>query len=195
VESVTVRKLKRPVGSGAWGAYVLGADEYGTWLHTPAGSRYRGNDGEQTLVCEVAQDSHGVGRPIVALIPTSGWWIATWYPASSARSVTVDVCTPPVITDRVWTYTDLELDPWRDVDGLVEVDDWAEFRDSCTSGQIRPDEAAAATLAVRQVEEALRQSDEPFGHVGPTRLERALALRLPPVTDIGLDRCRVRPRS
>lgn len=75
-----MKKVKRPAGSGMWSSYVLGTDDFGTWLHTPAGSVYRGEDGRQAGVCEVAQDDRGVGRPIVQLIPLNA------YRASASRS-------------------------------------------------------------------------------------------------------------
>lgn len=128
VDIVAIRKLKRPVGFGVWSAYVLGVDEYGTWLHTPPGSSYCGHDGERTDVCALAQDSSGAGRPVVQLIAPGAWWIATWYPVSEGFVVTVDICTPAVLAARTWTYVDLELDPWRSVDGGVPTDDWDEFR-------------------------------------------------------------------
>src|SRR4051794_36067886 len=96
VDVVTVQKLKRPSGCGMWRSYVLGSDEFGTWLHTPAGSFYRGEDGGHVGYCEVAQDGQGVGRPIVQLIQPGAWWIATWYRPTADRSVTIDICTPAV---------------------------------------------------------------------------------------------------
>ena len=48
LETVFVRKMKRPVGSGVWSAYVLAHDAYGLWLHSPVGSLYRGEDGRTT---------------------------------------------------------------------------------------------------------------------------------------------------
>ena len=128
VQMVFVQKLKRPSGSGIWGAYVLADDEFGIWLHTPAGSRYEGQDGEHVDVCEVAQDTNGAGRSIVQLIAPDAWWIATWYPPGTGLEVSVDICTPAALMDQTFTYTDLELDPWRDADGEVATDDWDEFQ-------------------------------------------------------------------
>jgi hypothetical protein len=182
VDVVAVRKLKRPVGSGIWSAYVLGVDEYGTWLHTPPGSLYRGHDGERTEVCAVAQDSAGAGRPIVQLIPPGAWWIATWYAVTEERVVTVDICTPAVLAGRTWTYVDLELDLWRSIDdGVVATDDWDEFRDACEVGQIRQDEAAQAIAAVATVEDLLRLGVEPFGREGAMKLTTTQEMALPPL--------------
>ena len=179
MDVVCVEKLKRPVGSGVWGAYVLAADEFGTWLHTPAGSLYRGENGQEAGVCEVAQDSNGVGRSIVQLIPPDAWWIATWYPAIADHDVTVDICTPAVFVDRTWTYGDMELDLWRDRYGKVTTDDWDEFQAARDAGWITQPEAAESMAATETIERLLRQRVEPFGRVGIDRLTVATQLALP----------------
>jgi len=181
VDIVAIRKLKRPFGFGAWSAYVLGVDEYGTWLYTPPGSLYCGHDGERMGVCDVAQDSTGAGRPIVQLVAPGARWIATWYPVTEARVVTVDICTPPVLAGQTWTYVDLELDPWLSLDGAVTTDDWDEFRDACAGGQISQDEAVQAIAATAAVEDLLRRGIKPFGHGGAKRLATAQELALPPL--------------
>jgi hypothetical protein len=181
VDVVTVRKLKRPIGSGVWGAYSLGTDRFGAWLHTPTGSLYRGEDGHRAGVCVVAQGNNGAGQPIVQLIAPGAWWIATWYPTGAAHDVTVDICTPAQFTERTWTYADLELDPWRSADGAVSTDDWDEFHAACAAGRISPTEASEAKTATTAIEARLKQRDEPFGHAGATKLTAALALELPPL--------------
>jgi hypothetical protein len=181
VDVVTLTKLKRPIGSGVWGAYSLGTDQFGAWLHTPTGSLYRGDDGYRTGVCAVAQGNNGAGQPIVQLIAPGEWWIATWYPTAAAHDVTVDICTPAQFTDQTWTYTDLELDPWRSRDGTVSTDDWDEFHAACAAGRISPTEASEAKTATTAIEARLKQRDEPFGRVGATKLTAALALELAPL--------------
>lgn len=166
---------------------MLGVDEYGTWLHTPPGSLYCGHVGERMDVCDVAQDSAGAGRPIVQLIAPGAWWIATWYPVTEARVVTVDICTPAVLAGRTWTYVDLELDPWRSVDGAVTTDDWDEFRDACDLGQIGQEEAVQAIAATAAVEDLLRLGVEPFGREGAVRLTTAQEMALPPLLSDSAD--------
>ena len=179
MDSVSVMKLKRPVGSGLWGAYVLGSDDFGTWLHTPAGSIYRGEDGHHTGVCEVAQDSHGVGRSIVQLIPPEDWWIATFYPPTADLDVTVDICTPAILDHGTWKYTDLELDPWRSRDGAVATGDWPDFRAAHDAGWITDDEAETCMVTAKTMEVLLRKRTEPFDQVGMARLAVATELCLP----------------
>lgn len=62
MEIISVRKVKRPIGWGRWQAYVLDADEYGTWTYTPAGSIFTSDDGSGVVsTCEVARDADGRG--------------------------------------------------------------------------------------------------------------------------------------
>jgi hypothetical protein len=182
--TVFVRKLKRPAGSGVWPAYVLAEDAYGLWLHSPAGSLYRGEDGRTTGLCEVGQGDRDAGRPIVQLIPPAGWWIATWSGDDAELPVTVDICTPPALAGPEWTYTDLELDPCRTYAGAVRTDDWDEFVAACDSGLIPRAEQVAARKATAEIEHLLRQRVEPFGEIGSGRLDTALAMVLPPLTDL-----------
>jgi hypothetical protein len=182
VDVVSVKKVKRPAGAGIWRAYVLGTDQFGTWLHTPAGSVYLGDDGKDTGVCEVAQDDDGVGRPIVQLITPGAWWIATWYPPSADRDVTVDICTPPASVGSTCTYTDLELDPWRSRDGQVGTDDWDEFHAAHTAGWIDQHELVAAQAAAEMIEGLLQERTEPYGRTGHDLLKAATDLGLPHLT-------------
>lgn len=70
MEIISVRKVKRPIGWGRWQAYVLDADEYGTWTYTPAGSIFTSDDGSGVVsTCEVARDADGRGRHSVLLLP------------------------------------------------------------------------------------------------------------------------------
>ncbi|CAN5560739.1 hypothetical protein BH10ACT10_BH10ACT10_17350 [soil metagenome] len=181
MDVVELRKVKRPVGVGTWQAYVLGQDVYGTWLYTPPGSLYRGQDDEGVGVCDVGQDDTGAGRPVVQLIAPGAWWTPTWYPDTEARVVTVDVCTPPELTDQTWTYIDLELDPWVSNTGAVTTDDWDEFQIACTAGRIDTHEASQAITAVTTLEDLLRGGVEPFGVAGRERLTAAMRLPLPPL--------------
>ena len=184
LETVFVRKLKRPVGSGVWSAYVLAEDTYGLWLHSPVGSLYRGEDGRTTELCEVGQGDRDAGRPIVQLIPPAGWWIATWSGGDAELPITVDICTPPALVGPEWTYTDLELDPYLTDAGAVRTDDWDEFLAACESGLIPPAEQVAARKATADIEHLLRQQVEPFGEIGYGRLDAALAMALQPLTDL-----------
>jgi hypothetical protein len=109
-EVAFIRKLKRPDGSGMWPAYRTGEDRFGTWLFTPQGSLYRGEKAGVAVCCNVGSPV-GPGIAVMHLVPWTGWWIATFWDQAEPRwRATVDICTPPRLSDGVWTYTDLELD-------------------------------------------------------------------------------------
>lgn len=184
LETVFIRKLKRPKGSGVWSAYVLAQDVHGLWLHSPLGSLYRGEDGRTIGVCEVGQGDRDAGMPIVQLIPPAGWWIATWSGDRAKPLITVDICTPPSLVGSEWTYTDLELDPYLTDDGVVGTADWDEFFAACESGLIPYPEQVAARDATAHIEHLLRERVEPFGGVGHDRLDTALSMSLPPLVDL-----------
>jgi Protein of unknown function (DUF402) len=181
-EVTFIRKLKRPDGSGLWPAYRIGADQYGTWLFTPRGSRYRGEKAGVASYCSVGSPV-GPGIAVLHLVPAAGWWIAAFPDRDGSRwSVTVDICTPPRLDGGVWTYTDLELDiEVAAGTGEVRIADEDEFAAACASGYIPAGEAAAARQAADQVARLIRDAREPFARAGPRRLGEALGLGLPPV--------------
>jgi hypothetical protein len=175
-----IRKRKRPSGCGLWPTYLLGSDEHGTWLFTPQHSRHRDHEG---LYCEVAQTSPGgPGEHALHLVPTDGWWFATWRPSGV---LVADISTPPVLVDNEWTYVDLELDPYRRPDGSVGTQDWDELADAYRDGLIDDAEHAAAVAASRTLEHQFTNAVEPFGTQGWDRLDEAIALGLPALTDFG----------
>lgn len=182
-EVTYIQKLKRPDGSGLWPAYHTGTDQYGTWLFTPRGSRYRGEGGGTVGYCNVGSPV-GPGVAVMHLVPVTGWWIATFRDRDGGRwSVTVDICTPARLAASTWTYTDLELDIHVDArTGEVQVVDEDEFADACDRGHIAAGEALAARQGTDQVVRLIGDEREPFSHVGHRRLAEALALALPPVT-------------
>jgi hypothetical protein len=78
VETTVVRKIKRGQGLGRWPAYVVGQDSYGLWLHSPAGTIYRGETADGIVELEVGQGNRQAGLSVVQLIRKAGWWIASW---------------------------------------------------------------------------------------------------------------------
>jgi hypothetical protein len=152
-------------------------------LH-PAGSLFRGSDGETDGECEVGQGNRDAALPVVSLIPADRWWIATWYANSADRRITVDICTPATLIDGEWTYIDLKLDPHRTRDGRVGIADEDEFLDACNAGTISGGEQVAAREATTDVERLLRHRAEPFGSVGWRWLRHAMAMPLPPLTEL-----------
>jgi hypothetical protein len=192
MQTVGIRKLKRPRGYGRWQAYVLAEDAHGLWLYSPAGSRYRGSDGHTTAECEVGQGNRDAGLRVVSLIPCGGWWIATWTgndpepgrPHVTDPWISVDICTPPSVIVGEWTYVDLELDPHRSQAGRVWIDDEDEFEAACRAGLISREEQTQARLGASETAGLLRASKEPFGGAGWDRLHAGIEMRLPPLTDL-----------
>lgn len=184
LEQVYLRKCKRPTASGVWSAYVLAEDPDGMWLYTPAGSLYRGTNGDSVGYCESGMDSDGAGRSTVHLIPSSGWWFATWIDGGDEPAVAIDICTPATRVGPEWTYVDLELDPYKQPDGTVGVDDWDEFVAACAAGVISRSEEAAARSATARLEEWLTDRVEPFGDKGSGWLNTARGMGLVPLTDL-----------
>lgn len=167
-----------------WSAYVLAEDADGVWLHTPAGSLYRGEDGEHVGYCESGMGRDGAGRSTVHLIPSNGWWFATWIDGPDEPAIAIDICTPATRVGSEWTYVDLELDPYKRKDSTVGVDDWDEFVDACAAGVISREEEAAARSATARIEAWLGNRTEPFGSRGDGWLDKTRGLGLAPLTDL-----------
>jgi hypothetical protein len=157
-------------------------DACGVWLYSPKGTIYRGRTGSIVTECEVGQGDREAGRAVMHLVPTTGWWFAVWLADGETSFIAIDICTPPVLIDDEWRYTDLELDPVAYADGRFELQDREEFVAACGAGVITPAEAAEARAAADVLEGYLKGGVEPFGTVGWERLRRALASGLPPIT-------------
>lgn len=181
-----IRKVKRPIGTGVWAAYVLDEDEHGLWLYTPPGSLFRGEDGQAIITCEVGQGPGDPGgRPVLQLIQRDAWWTAAWNGGDAELAISVEICRPPVLVGAEWRFVDLELDPYRRVDGVVGTDDWDDFLQAYAAGLITRAEHDAAREAAAQMERWLSQRVEPFGEIGQRRLDAAIAMSLPPLLDLG----------
>lgn len=176
-----IRKLKRPATMYRWPAYVVARDRHGLWLFSPQGTVHRGQVGEWIGECRVGEPTHGA--PVIQLIPVAQWWTAVWC-RDCAATISVDICTPPVLEHGEWTYTDLELDPIRRGDGHINVDDEDEFAASCSAGLISDSEAARARLATADTVRCMQDGTEPFGGLGWQRLGAALSRSLPPITTL-----------
>lgn len=179
VQTILVRKVKRPTGSGLWGAYHLTDDEYGTWLYVPLGSIYRGTDGRTSGVCQVGQgDRRPMGAACVHLAPRGHWWFASW----GLTRISIDISCPPALVAGECSYIDLEIDLTGD-DRAVEIWDEDEFDEARRAGWISPVEAEFARAATAEVAELVRCGREPFGRLGWDRLAVAQKLRLRPLVN------------
>ena len=179
---VFIRKRKRPSGSALWPTYRTGQDRFGTWLFTPQGSYFRAEKNGAVGCCNVGSPV-GPGIAVMHLVPRTGWWIATFWDQDEPRwSVTVDICTPPRLSDGVLTYIDLELDilVGRGT-GDAQIVDEDEFAAACDGGSIPPAEAPAARQTANEIALLAGHGAPPFADTGARRLHAARELRLLPI--------------
>ncbi len=97
---------------------LLGEDEYGVWVGTPAGTRVRRGT-ERTVVLAAAH---------VQLFPRDAWWTGSFHAMPSRVEIYCDITTVPSwpTPDEV-TMVDLDLDVCRRRGGRVELLDEDEF--------------------------------------------------------------------
>lgn len=155
----TMSKQKWSVSSGtcmeafSWSIENLGRDNYGTWLGARAGNPVRQPDG------------HGVEaqkHDAVWLVADEAWSLpAFWY--TEQTDLTIDICTPPIFLDGVWTFVDLELDLFRRADGHAGIVDQDEFDQLAESGHVPASQLAHAAEAARSLLPLVQAKSEPFG--------------------------------
>lgn len=177
-----IQKRKRPDGRGTWAGYVVARDEYGLWLFTPKGSRYRGESASGVGYVEVGQGDRPAGVDVLHLAPPEAWWFAAWHVVDEP-TVTVDVCLPPTIQGRRLSYIDLEIDLWKQRAGDYGVADEDEFDDACAAGWIDAGERTSALDATAELKLRLATEDLVFDRLGWDYYERSCALRLAPLPD------------
>ena len=177
---VTLCKRKRPQGWARWRAHVVAEDEHGTWVFTPAGSTYLGDDERGTRkVVPSARGADGQGNDLLVLLPRGGWWVAQL--VFGTRLVcSVDVSTPPLLDGAEWAYTDLELDPVLLADGTVFVEDEDELEEAYAAGLVTDAERSEAEAAAAWWVGRLT-SPSTFIALARTHFERARSRGLEPL--------------
>jgi hypothetical protein len=185
VDAYMIRKVKRPDGNGLWGSYRLATDEYGTWLYTPQGSLYRGTAKGRSAICYAGHPT-APGVAVIHLVPPPGeWWFARWQVnPNGVSSVSIDVSLPPALTDREWSYVDLELDAYKASDGIAGLFDQDDFDAAVTGGHISQEEQEKAAAVASELNARVLSHDELFDDVGWVRLSAAIASSLPPITAV-----------
>jgi hypothetical protein len=184
VQSVRIRKQKRPSGQMTWQAYVLAADELGTWLYSPQGTLVRGEKDGVTAYNEVGRGNRDRGSHCLHLVPPGAWWFAIWADDGTLRSVAVDVCVPSAFDGEEWCYTDLELDLYKSNQGAAGVYDQDEFDDAVRAGLISDPERTAALAVVDELGPKITGFDPLFDDTGWQRLAAATRLSLPPLRNL-----------
>jgi len=85
VQTVRIRKQKRPTGQMIWRAYVFTTDQFGTWLYSPEGTLVRGEKDGVIAFNEVGRGNRARGAHCIHLVPPGGWWFAIWADDGHAR--------------------------------------------------------------------------------------------------------------
>ena len=150
-------------------ARLLGADEWGRWLYSPAGTDFTRPGVDFTLrVGQVLLVS-----PALAWTPT---FFALGEPGGDALdfAIYVDMTTPPVWDSaRSVTMVDLDLDVVRLRSGAVVVLDEDEFADHRIRYGYPDGICRLATATCLEVAAAIEANDEPYASVGWNWLAQA----------------------
>ncbi len=175
-EAILIRKQYRhPTRSMLWGAYLLGADATGTWLFSPAGTRYRAEQDGGVLYDDAPKQN------TLHLSPRDAWYFARW---DDERVLYIDAARPTEVLGREWRYEDLYLDLYKRGDGRMIIDDEDEFVAAITAGHLTSEEAAETRSAVEDALRAVEALAEPFDEMPWQRLDEAVALSLAPLTEL-----------
>jgi glycine/D-amino acid oxidase-like deaminating enzyme len=183
VRSVFIRKVKRAGATGLWGAYPVGRDGHGVWLYTPGRSLYRGTSSSGEAATCYAGWPDPPGAPLIHLIPMAGWWFARWQDVPTGAHVAIDLCTPCLYHDGVWSYDDLELDLLKFRHGVWRLDDQDEFEHEVSLGRISAREREVSLQTVSELQARLDQHDEVFDVLGWDRLEHYESQHFAPLTE------------
>lgn len=165
MQSVTVQFFKYP-DLPHWGheGFILGEDDYGTWMGSPVGSRrWKG-----------AEEFRPVAADFVMCAPHQGWWHLYYNGASGHKlSHFIDITTQPiwVAADRV-EMVDLDLDVIRTVEGQVEIDDQDEFEVHSIRYGYTEEMNTRAPAEADMLVAALVEGREPFFEVAEAWLRR-----------------------
>ena len=179
--TVTLVKNKLHGGRGVWLAYAVQDDADGLWLYTPAGSLYRGSDGQHESDCEV-EGGDRPGLDSLVLVPlVSQHWLACWRVPEREMHISVEVCGWAHRTDKMVSFVDWELDPFRMRSGLVAVEDVDDFVEVRASGLLSDAEAEQALGTAGSIERGLRNRTPPFDARGDILLADAARAGLPPL--------------
>jgi predicted RNA-binding protein associated with RNAse of E/G family len=93
--------------------------------------------------------------------------------------VSVNISTPPRLQDGEWAYEDLELDVVKIGENQAFVEDEDEFAEACAVGLISTVEAEHARTCTTDVAGLLSAGMSPFDYSLWRRLEVAIELGLP----------------
>jgi hypothetical protein len=161
VGTLKIWKVKRPAGRSSFDLRPLGEDEFGVWLHGPKGSPW------------YAPHATGVlSFNVLTLLSIERCWVGWWVDDPANRRLEIDICLKPQRESDGWSYIDLELDPIRYENGVVEIVDRDEFEEARRRGWMSSSEAEIADRTATAMADVLHKHIEPFGVEGWQRLQR-----------------------
>lgn len=134
---------------------ILGQDEHGTWVGSPAGSPLRLPDGREAVAQQAA----------VFCVPEDDWFLLHYWHHHPEVDLYVDICTPPVWVGHSARMVDLDLDVvrWNQTKGgSVEVVDEDEFEEHRVALEYPDDLVVAARLAATDVLGRVEAEKLPF---------------------------------
>ena len=148
----TVNRELLAGGVQRWDAYLLGQDEYGTWLCTSSETPIRDEQDRpvDTLQAEAQLFSHGTP------------WVASW---RQDGSVVGAVTSPVEIDDRSIRYVDLGLHH-RAGEGAPGRDVTQTYDDARAAGLVAGEQDREARETLSGLRRRIAERTEPFGQVG-----------------------------
>lgn len=178
METLGIRKIKLNGVVLTWSAHVLCEDDHGLWTFSATGTQVHNRKADNEWF-----GTMGVGTEpgFVWLIPHDEWFFGAWWRRPDYSQVSVDACTIPALVDRLWTWTDLELDICRNDRGEVWVEDEDEFDESLALGLIDMDAESEARSITDQMVRRLSQQAAPFDDTGWRYHDSVRALGLAPL--------------
>lgn len=160
---IRLDKIKVPGGRCSFELTYLVEDDYGVWLYGRPGARW-----------EMPDRSGHLDHAVMSLIQPGQAFLSWWIDDPDDRHLSIDVCLPPEETELGWRYVDLELDPVRHSDGLVEIEDVDEFDAAYRAGWISIEHAQLAQQTSLVMARRLEAGVEPWGQFGWQRLGELL---------------------
>lgn len=142
-----------------WDAYLLGHDQYGTWLYTPAGTPIRNEQGQHV----------GTLQAQAQLYPSTKPWIASWFQDGSFVAAATTVAEVESCSIR---FTDLGMQ--HRASGAVDPgqDETQEYDRALATGCVPSGPDAAIRADFTDLKQQIGERVEPFGEVGPKWFER-----------------------
>ena len=159
INTLKLRKIKRPAGIFTFDVQPLVEDAFGVWLYALRGSNW--------------EAPHATGElpfDVLILLSPERCWVALWVDDPADKRLEIDICIAPERDNNGWSYVDLELDPIRHEGGIIEIEDGDEFEAACRNGWISSKDAEMAEATALVMEAALRRRDSPLGEEGWRRL-------------------------